>query len=284
MTRFVAALAAGPGADTHALEESAAAAFVAGVDAVLLPAGVTAAVSARILGAAGADMRIYHTVNSAADLVAARAVGSRAFRLLSAAAANASLLDQLMADDEVLVPVGRLASADISALTARHQRAGFVLLCDAPSRPGRELVPFAFMRWLMTLGCPVAFASGDHSPDVVGAAALMGAALVEVRSGVGGMPPAALRRLVSDVRRAEAVVAGQGEHRTPDDADALDELRPSLVAARAIPRGTLIDEAMVGFRLPLVGLGPECMPAVVGRQALYDLAEGDLITFGVISA
>lgn len=280
---FVAALSPEMKGERNELAEAATMAFEAGASALVIPSGREWPNAAQIQRAVGPFARVYRDVRTSDELSAVRAAGYRAIRLAGAAAANPSILGLVREMEEVLVPVAHLATAEIVSLAAKHRRPGFVLLCDAPWRIERGLIPLAFFRWLQSLKCSVGFAVTDHPTDIVGAVAMMDAALIEVRVGANAMSALTLRRLISSVRHAEAVAQGLAEHRTPDDVDGLDDLRESLVAVRAIPQGTVILEEMIGLRPPFNGLGPDCISAVVGRQALYDIVEGDFITFGVIS-
>lgn len=282
-TSLVAALSSEIAYDPRTLEDATIASLDAGATALLVPPGAGSSV-ARIPRVADGATTVYHIVASVEDLRDSRALGSRAFRLASAAAANPAMLDLLHDTEEVLVPVANLATGTISDLVSRYRRPGLVLLCDAPWRVERELVSLAFFKWLQSLDCPVGFVVGDHPVALASAAALMGAASIEASVGGSALSPLLLRRLFASVRQAEALASGSAEHRMPEDVDALDDLRQSLVAARPIPLGTLICEDMLGVATPLTGLDPECISDVVGRRALYDIAEGDFITFGVISA
>ena len=68
----------------------------------------------------------------------------------------------------------------------------------------------------------------------------------------------------------------------PEEMDALDQQRASLVAARPIPRGTRITPAMLTLKAPARGVSSNLLPVVEGREALYDIAQDEPITFGLV--
>ena len=98
-----------------------------------------------------------------------------------------------------------------------------------------------------------------------------------------GLLPGELAALIRGVRTVEAVVMGeQSVDATPDELDDLEWSQPSIVAARAIPRGAEITADLVTLKPPARGLSPRMLPSIVGRRALYDIAEDEFITFGLV--
>jgi len=69
---------------------------------------------------------------------------------------------------------------------------------------------------------------------------------------------------------------------TPDELDLVDDMRPGLVAACAIPAGTVLTADLVACRAPRAGLGAGQLAAVIGRTVAYDLKPNDALTFGVL--
>ena len=58
--------------------------------------------------------------------------------------------------------------------------------------------------------------------------------------------------------------------------------RRSLVAARAIPRGTRIGADLLTAKRPGHGISPEHHDLVVGRVARVDLAEDEVLTWDLL--
>ncbi|GHD57270.1 hypothetical protein GCM10017083_38520 [Thalassobaculum fulvum] len=65
--------------------------------------------------------------------------------------------------------------------------------------------------------------------------------------------------------------------------DLLRRSRRTLVAARAIPVGTVLTEADLAEVIGGTGIGAEHGPDLVGRRAMYAMAEGVAVDFGMIS-
>lgn len=65
--------------------------------------------------------------------------------------------------------------------------------------------------------------------------------------------------------------------------DLLRRARRTLVAARAVAAGVELAQADLAEVIGGTGIGAEHGPAVVGRRALYALAEGTPVDFGMIS-
>ena len=93
----------------------------------------------------------------------------------------------------------------------------------------------------------------------------------------------ALAALVQPLRRLTAMLSQASSTQTlPEEMDLLDQQRASLVAARLIPRGTRITPDMLVLKAPARGLSPDLLPIVEGREALYDIAQDEPITFGLV--
>ena len=94
--------------------------------------------------------------------------------------------------------------------------------------------------------------------------------------------PGELAELVGRIRELESRL---GSARVPEPSpDALDDLewhRVSIVAARAIEKGTVITRDMLALRPPSRGLSARFLSAVVGRRAVYDVGEDEFLTFGI---
>ena len=69
---------------------------------------------------------------------------------------------------------------------------------------------------------------------------------------------------------------------SPDELDQVDAMRPGLVAACAIPAGTVLTRDMIAFRAPADGLSVEFLGLAIGRKALFNLRPNDPLTFGVV--
>lgn len=95
--------------------------------------------------------------------------------------------------------------------------------------------------------------------------------------------PGELRELVRQVREVEAALGdGRKLGPAPDELEMHQKARRSLVAARAIPKGTRIEPDMVTSKRPGYGIPPKFLRLVVGRAARQDIDADDVITWEVI--
>jgi len=144
---------------------------------------------------------------------------------------------------------------------------------------------------LLTFGRPVGYADTSLDPSLALTAAALGATVIEKtltldRSQPGpdhaqSLLPAELASLVARVRELDA---SAGTLRAPglEEMDDIDADRPSIVAACPIPRGAALTKEMLALKPPARGLSARFLSTVLGRRALYDIAEDDFITFGMV--
>jgi N-acetylneuraminate synthase len=62
-----------------------------------------------------------------------------------------------------------------------------------------------------------------------------------------------------------------------DEASARANARRSLVALKDIPRGKMIEKEDLTFKRPAHGVSPKFIDEVVGKTALVDIKDDDLI-------
>ena len=95
--------------------------------------------------------------------------------------------------------------------------------------------------------------------------------------------PKELAELVRQVRDVEAAL-GDGRKTGPvaDELEMHEKGRRSLVAARAIPKGTRIERDMVTTKRPGFGIKPKFLDLVVGRVARTDIEEDTVLTWDVL--
>jgi sialic acid synthase SpsE len=90
--------------------------------------------------------------------------------------------------------------------------------------------------------------------------------------------------LVRSLRAIEAALKPVKERRLLDiELETFASQRVSLVAARNIPAGTILERDLLAIRACLNGVSPRLMTDLVGKKALYDLQEGTPITFAMVS-
>ncbi len=143
-------------------------------------------------------------------------------------------------------------------------------------------------------GVPVGLSDHTTGIHVAPAAVALGARLVEKhvtldRSMSGpdhpfAIEPKELAELVAHVREVEAAL-GDGVKRGPSDEEAVEmytKARRSVVAAGAIPAGTVVTRDMLCVKRPGFGIAPKLIDAVVGRTARRDIEFDDVITWDAL--
>jgi N-acetylneuraminate synthase len=187
-----------------------------------------------------------------------------------------------------------MAEVDAAVMTIEPERAPFALLHCVSQYPAAAET--ANLRAMATLRAaydvPVGFSDHTLGTAVPIAAAALGASIVEKhytldrgRAGPdhrASLEPSELAALVRDIRLAEAAL-GDGRKRPAAGEPELGRAaRKSLVAARDLPAGTVLDAAAIAAKRPGTGLSPALLDLVVGRRLRTPLAEGAFITLDVL--
>jgi sialic acid synthase SpsE len=144
------------------------------------------------------------------------------------------------------------------------------------------------------LGVPVGLSDHSLGTAVPIAAAALGAAFVEKhytlsREMVGPDHPFALEpdeliAMVTGIREAQAALGnGRKEGPTPEEREEMFTLgRRSLIAARDLPAGTVLEPDMVTVKRPGFGIPPKYMDIVVGRPLKVDVEEDEILTWDMV--
>ena len=124
------------------------------------------------------------------------------------------------------------------------------------------------------------------------AAVVLGAAVIERhftldRSAKGpdhaaSLEPDGLRRLVRDIRRVEEALVERPKKVLPGEKAVRDRLAKSLVAARRIEAGEIIERSALCAKGPGTGLPPYCLEEFVGKRALVTIQREALIAKDMI--
>jgi len=188
-----------------------------------------------------------------------------------------------------------MAEVDIAVATIEAEQAPFALLHCVSQYPATAAT--ANLRAMDTLKAayrvPVGFSDHTIGTAVPIAAAARGAHIIEKhytldrsRSGPdhrASLEPAELATLVRDIRLAESAL-GDGRKRPAAGEPELGQAaRKSLVAARDLPAGTILDAEAMTAKRPGTGISPAYMDFVLGRRLRSPLAEGAVITLDVLA-
>ncbi len=142
-------------------------------------------------------------------------------------------------------------------------------------------------------GVPVGLSDHTRGIHVAGAAVAMGACCVEKhftlsRSLPGPDHPFAtepdeLKAMVRQIREIEEALGdGRKVGPAPEEAEMHQKARRSLIAARAIPKGTRIERDMIAIKRPGFGIRPKLIDLVVGRVAKVDIEEDTVLTWDLL--
>jgi N-acetylneuraminate synthase/N,N'-diacetyllegionaminate synthase len=135
----------------------------------------------------------------------------------------------------------------------------------------------------------------DHSLGIhVAAAAIaLGASVIEKhftldRSLPGpdhpfAVEPRELKDMVRHIREVETALGdGLKLGPAPEEQEMHQKARRSLVAARAIGKGTVIDRSMIAIKRPGFGIRPKLIDLLVGRVAKVDIDEDTVLTWDLV--
>jgi len=145
-----------------------------------------------------------------------------------------------------------------------------------------------------SFGVPVGLSDHTRGTHIAVAAVAMGACIVEKhftldRTMAGpdhpfAAEPEELRDLVAHIRDTEAAF-GDGVKRGPSDEESQEmytKARRSVVAAAAIPAGTVITADMLTVKRPGHGVKPKYLELLVGRVARVDIEDDDVVSWDMV--
>ena len=187
----------------------------------------------------------------------------------------------------VIVSTGMSDLADIREALKVFQEAGYdkkdiiLLHCTTQYPTPMEDVNLKAMDTLRReVGCEAGYSDHTEGIEVSVAASAMGASVIEKhftldRSMDGpdhkaSLEPIELRKLVESVRNVE-IALGDGKKVVKDSEKAnMTAARRSIVAARIIKRGEVINEEAIRCKRPAIGLSPVYWDNVIGSVAERD--------------
>ena len=88
---------------------------------------------------------------------------------------------------------------------------------------------------------------------------------------------------VDSVRMAQVALGGSTKSLLPTEEKWREASRKSIVAARDIPKGTIIEWDLLDIKRPSSGLHPDKLEFVIGREAGEDIAANELIRLEALS-
>ena len=193
----------------------------------------------------------------------------------------------------VFLATGLLTEAEIEEAVELFNGHNLALLHSVFLKPFEvNLAYLGVVAWLEQFGRRVGYTDNEPGVTMVMGALGLGASVIEKALTLdkdldlprgGGLSPAEMGRLVATIRETDKEpLADVRKKLIAAQSDTFDDDQVSLVAARAIPAGTVLTEDLLSLKAPYRGLSPRLAPEVVGKKVLYDLEPDDFITFGMI--
>ena len=196
----------------------------------------------------------------------------------------------------LIVSTGMASLAEVGEAVAAAEEAGATALalmqCASVYPAAPELINLRAMHTLRDeFGVPAGLS--DHTTGIVvpAAAAALGAAMIEKhitldRSMEGpdhsfAIEPDELAAMVTAVRDAEAAL-GDGRKEGPSEAERDENYvlaRRSLIAARDLAAGTVIEADMLTVKRPGSGIAPKHFDDVVGQTLAQNVEADDVLTW-----
>ncbi len=249
--------------------------------------------------AAGRGIRFLSTPFDYRAVDELAALGVPAYKIASFEIVDLPLIGRAAAQGRPMILSTGLATYEdiadaVSTCTAAGNREVILLQCASlyPAPPERmNLRAMATMRRAFNVNTGLS----DHSLGihVAVAAAALGAVVVEKHFTLDrklpgpdhpfAIEPGELRDMVRQIREVEAALGdGTKLGPAPEEMEMHEKARRSLIAARAIPRGTTIDRSMITIKRPGFGIRPKFVDLVVGRVAKVDIAEDAVLTWEML--
>jgi len=227
------------------------------------------------------------------------ALGVPAFKIASFEIVDLPLIGYAAAKGRpMILSTGLATYEDIQDAVEACRRAGnddiVLLQCASlyPAPPARmNLRAMDTMR--RAFGVPVGLSDHTTGIHVAGAAVAMGACAVEKHFTLSralpgpdhpfAIEPAELKAMVRQIRDIEAALGdGQKAGPAPEEQEMHQKARRSLIAARAISKGTRIERDMIAIKRPGFGIPPKLIDLVVGRVARVDIEEDSVLTWDLL--
>lgn len=139
---------------------------------------------------------------------------------------------------------------------------------------------------------PVGYSDHTNGIEVSAAAVALGARIIEKHFTVdrtlpgpdhrASLEPDELRAMVDAIRNVERAMGSARKQPSPAEVATAAVARRSVVAARDIPAGAVIDATMLTLMRPGTGLSPSLRSQIVGRVAKRAIERGQLLSWEML--
>jgi len=225
-------------------------------------------------------------------------IGVRQFKLGSGELTNTPLLRHVGAKARpVILSTGMATLGEVETGLAALRDGGTddvtLLHCVTEYPAPAEQINLRAMHTLhIAFRVPVGYSDHTDGTAVSIAAVALGAAMIEKHFTLdralpgpdhrASLEPHAFARMVTDIR-ATGQAMGDGIKRPAECERAnMPVARKSVVAARTLPAGRIIEAADLAIKRPGHGIAPGDLERVIGRRAAIDLARDDVLTWDLL--
>lgn len=216
----------------------------------------------------------------------------------ASAATNPVLIEEVKKSGlHAYVTVNALQRKAVEAILKKFQGASLTLTWERITQDrngfGEDALAVRHVSKLKRLfGMPVAYVDSVYSPSallavIVGATTVISTVVVDAVPGGGSFQNQTLTMLEDLVKQIRKVssewMRDEWNILSPQEWDVIERGMESLVAARSIRKGEVLNADMVTSKAAHQGIGVDLLPVVVGCEVKYDLKPGDAITFGLLN-
>ena len=225
-------------------------------------------------------------------------LGIAAFKLPSGEITNINMIEYVARKGRpIILSTGMAVLEEVETAVKAIRRAGnppLALLHCVSNYPAAP--EDSNLRAMATLsaefGVPVGYSDHTLGIEVALAAAALGACIIEKHFTLDGslpgpdhqasIEPDGLAALIRGIHIVESAMGSGKKVPTPGECEIAAVARKSIVAAVAIPAGTVLTEKMLAVKRPGTGLSPTVLSQLIGRRARAPISPGDLITWEML--
>jgi sialic acid synthase SpsE len=139
---------------------------------------------------------------------------------------------------------------------------------------------------------PIGFSDHTMSTSIPAVAVALGACIIEKHYTIDktlkgpdhkfALEPNELKEMVKNIRDAEVSLGSSRKMVAESEKDLYKLARRSIIAARKIPKGKIIELSDLIIKRPGYGIPPKYLDVVIGKTAKEDIDEEDIITWDQI--
>jgi sialic acid synthase SpsE/sugar phosphate isomerase/epimerase len=217
-------------------------------------------------------------------------LGVPAFKVASADLTNLPLLEHLVRKKKPLIlstGMSRMEEVEITVRFLNERGAQFALLhCNSTYPASFEDINLRFMERLRKFNVPVGYSGHERGIAVSTVASALGASIIERHltldrtmdgpDHAASLEPQGFQKMVRDIRQVHLAM-GTGREKFFSRGEILNRevLAKSLIAARRIQPGEVIEPGMVAVKGPALGISPQHYDRLIGRTSTRVIEEDE---------